>query len=354
MQNNFYFQDILSQPAALQQALALFDPTPLTTLARRVQAGEFDRLVLTGMGASFYAAYPAWLELVQAGFPAVWVDTAELRHHALPLITPRTLVWAFSQSGRSAEIVALLEHLQTNLAGAFLAVTNDPHSPLGLAAEPALLIHARPEQTVSTRTYLNSLAIAHLAVQVLKGGQVAPARQALEQTALAMQIYLDQWEQHLALIRTVVARPVQLVVLGRGISLASAFSGALIQQEAAKYPALGMQAAEFRHGPVEIAGPGLTAIVLAGPPETVSLNYRLHQELLQREVNSLWLDALDGRGADLQMDADTPGLPAPSVPLAGLPLAEMLPLQLLSVHLAAARSIEPGAFRFIGKITLTE
>ena len=25
----------------------------------------------------------------------------------------------------------------------------------GLAAEPALLIHARPEQTVSTRTYLN-------------------------------------------------------------------------------------------------------------------------------------------------------------------------------------------------------
>jgi hypothetical protein len=32
----------------------------------------------------------------------------------------------------------------------------------------------------------------------------------------------------------------------------------------------------------------------------------------------------------------------------------MLPLQLLSVHLAAARGIEPGAFRFIGKVTLTE
>lgn len=354
MPNNFYLQDILSQPAALRSALAEFNPAPLDSLARRVQAGEFDRLVLTGMGASFYAAYPAWLGLVQAGMPAVWVDTAELRHHALPLLTPRTLVWAFSQSGHSAEVVALIEHLRAKPAGALLAVTNDPASPLGQAADPALLIHAHPEQTVSTRTYLNSLAVAQLAVQILSSTPVEPIRQALEQTAYAMQSYLDDWEQHLARIRARAGIPEQLVVLGRGISLASAFSGALIQQEAAKYPALGMQAAEFRHGPVEIAGPELTAIVLAGPPETAPLNYRLHQELLGHGVNSIWLDALAGRGAELQAEAGTPVLPAPRVPLAGLPLAEMLPLQLLSVHLAAARGIEPGAFRFIGKVTLTE
>jgi glucosamine--fructose-6-phosphate aminotransferase (isomerizing) len=354
MLDNFYLQDILSQPAALRQALAQFDPAPLSALARRAQAGEFDRIVLTGMGASFYAAYPAWLGLVQAGLPAVWVDAAELRHHALPLITHRTLVWAFSQSGHSAEIVALVEHLQATPAGALLAVTNDPASPLGQAAEPALLIHARPEQTVSTRTYLNSLAVAQLAAAHLCGAPLAPIRQALEDTSRALQAYLDDWEQHLEMIRTLLGVPDQLVVLGRGLSLASAFSGALIQQEAAKYPALGMQAAEFRHGPVEISGPSLAAIVLAGPPETAPLNYRLHQELLGHEVKSFWLDALDKRGADLQIDADTPGLPAPQAPLAGLPLAEMLPLQLLSVHLAAARGIEPGAFRFIGKVTLTE
>jgi membrane protease YdiL (CAAX protease family) len=64
MTDNPYILDILSQPQAMQAALDGFDPVPLVPLADGIQRGEFDRLVLTGMGGSLYACYPAWLALL--------------------------------------------------------------------------------------------------------------------------------------------------------------------------------------------------------------------------------------------------------------------------------------------------
>src|SRR6266496_4470975 len=108
MTNNPYILDILSQPKALRTALEHFDPVPLAPFAAAIQRGDFDRIVLTGMGGSLYASYPTWLTLAAAGLPALWVDTAELIHHTPGIVTPRTLFWLFSQSGKSAEIVSAL------------------------------------------------------------------------------------------------------------------------------------------------------------------------------------------------------------------------------------------------------
>src|SRR5512146_1445608 len=106
MTNNPYILDILSQPQVLRTALEGFDPTPLEHLGAAIRRGDFDRIVLTGMGGSLYASYQAWLALAKAGLPAMWVDTAELIHHVPGIITPQTLLWLFSQSGKSAEIVS--------------------------------------------------------------------------------------------------------------------------------------------------------------------------------------------------------------------------------------------------------
>jgi glucosamine--fructose-6-phosphate aminotransferase (isomerizing) len=125
LHENPYVQDILSQPDSLRLALEKFDAAPLAPLRKAIQRGGFERIVLTGMGASLYAAYPAWLTLAQAGLPALWVDTAELVHHAQGLLTSRTLFWLFSQSGRSAEIVSALDFERIPRPGALLATVND-------------------------------------------------------------------------------------------------------------------------------------------------------------------------------------------------------------------------------------
>ena len=152
MKPNPYIADILSQPSVLQRALASLDLTTLQPLRASIAQGQVERIVITGMGASLYGAYPAWLMLVQAGLPAYLVDAAELIYYARALITPKTLLWVVSQSGRSAELLHLLSPSALPQPKLLLALTNDLTSPLAHLADVALPIDAPGEQTVSTRT----------------------------------------------------------------------------------------------------------------------------------------------------------------------------------------------------------
>lgn len=353
LKSNIYMQDILSQPEALQAALRRLDLTNLDELTLRVQSGAYDRIILTGMGASFYGLYPAWLHLVQGGLPAHWIDCAELLHYSWPLINRRTLVWAVSQSGQSAEVLALSERLarKTDL----LVTSNDPASPLAKAGKWRLLIDAPVEASVSTRTYTNTLALTQLMALRLAGRDIKPYLDELDFTLTQMHVYLDAWEEHLGEIRERVGFPGKLVLLGRGPSLAAALCGALIQAEAAKYPALGLQAAEFRHGPLEMVGEDLTSIIFAGMPGTLAYNLRLAEDISDHGGRVFWLSALENsRLPEIMPGKRVREMATPISRGIGLPLAEILPLQLLSVHVAMINGLEPGDFRHIGKVTLVE
>src|SRR5258706_5154676 len=94
---NAYVQDILSQADSVKVAVSKCESTSLKLLARSIQRGDFDRIVLTGMGGSLFASCPIWLQLVKAGLPAHWIDCAELIHHVQPIITKLTLIWITSQ-----------------------------------------------------------------------------------------------------------------------------------------------------------------------------------------------------------------------------------------------------------------
>jgi len=353
MENNIYISDILDQPQALQTALSRFDPRRLDALARAFQRGDFDRVILTGMGASYFGAYPAWLALAHSGVPAIWVETGELVHYAQDAISPRSLVWIVSQSGRSAEVVSLLNILRSVTPGAILATVNDLESPLAQSVQMLgdlsrlLPIDARPETSVSTRTYLNTLALTQLAAKHLCGELLMPHLDDLQATLLGMQAYLADFETHVKETGEAIGLPTHLVMLGRGSSLATSSCGALIMGEAAKAPAFSMSAGEFRHGPLELCGPDLTALLFAGPRETQSLNKKLFGELAGYQVKAFWIEP----GA---MGAGSGRLPTPAARGLGLPLAEMLPVQALAVHLCQRKGITPGTMRFIGKVTEKE
>jgi len=347
MTTNPYILDILSQPASVQSALDRFDPSPLSPLAAAIQRGDFDRILISGMGASLYASYPTWLTLAAAGSPAIWMDTAELIHHAPGIITPRTLLWLSSQSGKSAEIVQALEIARP---AALLATVNDLESPLAKAVESVgglsarVLIHAVVEQTVSTRTYINTLAVNQLAALALLGGDIEPSRSLLTQTATSMEDFLSTWRARVARLGEQIGFPKRLAVLGRGPSMASTYTGALTLGEASKFLATPYQAGEFRHGPLELANSDLTSLLFAGPAETRELNLRLLHELRGHGVNAFWIGA----------ESNEWQIELPEVPAIGLPLMEILPIQLLSIHFARQIGVEPGHFFRTGKITLSE
>jgi glucosamine--fructose-6-phosphate aminotransferase (isomerizing) len=347
---NPYIADIHSQPDTLRAALEAYRSPRINDLSLAVREGRFERIVITGMGASYFGTYPAWLQLVQHGLPVWWVDTSELLHPATGRLAGRTLFWVVSQSGFSIEIQRILEkaaaHRRDGSIAYLLAVTNDPESPLARQADHTMLLNSGEEFTVGTRSYVNTLAVLQLAVTEMTRGDFSMAWDDLQRTAQAVQGYLGDWEMHVKDMIDRVGIPERLVVLGRGPSLATAWLGALIQKEAAKFQVEGMSAAQFRHGPLELTDPRLTAIIVAGDPNSWALNRSLALDLRRYGAGVFW----EGAHPDPELE----NLRAPDAPPAGMRIAEVLPFQALTVALARQTGVEPGIFRYIGKVTLEE
>jgi glucosamine--fructose-6-phosphate aminotransferase (isomerizing) len=342
-----YISDILSQPEALRSGLNQFPRHALDELATAVQRGRFNRMVLTGMGASHTGAYPAWLILARSGMPVNLIETSELLHYAPAQIDAGTLLWVISQSGYSAEILGLLDHFSGEHApAAMLGITNNLSSPVGQRCSPALDICAGDENTVSTRTYMNTLAVTQLAALQLIGEEIDPAMDQFYEGIDQIAAYLSNWQEHVADLKQRVGFPKRTIVIGRGASLAAVTTGGLILKEAAKYNLEGMSAAMFRHGPLELADETLTLLIYEGAQATAKINHDLGLEVQRHGGHVFWLSSKE--------DSELPTIVLPAGSELVRPMLEILPLQMLSIGLAEFAGFEPGKFRHIGKITKTE
>lgn len=331
-----YVLEILDQPAALQRVLDAGVDPDVRSLVGRLH--EFDRIVTTGMGSSLNAMHPTFLRLAERGLPVWNLETADLLAGASGLLGPRSLLWLTSQSGESAEIVALLEQI-SGTKPAVLASTSDLSSTLAARADAVIDLRAGGELTVSAQSYLNTLAASTLAVDVALGMEHDAE---LMRAPEALAAYLADWDEHVAALDAALQQPT-LFIIGRGASLAAARTGALIIKEAAKTAVEAMSAPQFRHGPLEMAGPDVGVVLLAGWGDDKRANLRTEADL--RDAGAQVVVVVPGaRGAGA-----APALTSPPA----APLAEMVPLQGLSVALARRRGVEPGAFARIGKVTTT-
>lgn len=342
-----YMRDVLDQPAALTRTVAgLVERRELKAVGDLLRAQQFRRVVLTGMGASFHALQPLTIALASHGMTAMAVETSELIHHTPALLDGGSLIVVVSQSGRSGEIVRLVE--QASGRATLIGITNDPASPLAQRAAHCLVTGAGDEATVSCKTYVSALiALAWLRGHLL-GEELGPLR---EQLARAPG-WVTRWFDEVGpLGRAIEAQASGLdgcehvFLVARGPSLAAAGEGALIIKEASQVHAEAMSAAAFRHGPLEMAAAGMVVVIYEGGEPTAALNRKLAQEL-------------DATGARVILVG--PSAPAGAfrvhegVPVDVRPILEVLPAQLLSLALAATRGREAGLFQRATKVTTVE
>ena len=338
-----YLRDLLHQPQALENTLATLETSkPLQDVAARLNKGKFQRVVLTGMGSSFHALHPLNLELISHGFTALMVETSELVHYKNRFFDPKTLIVAVSQSGRSAEMVRLV---QTNhKCCTVIAVTNTPDSPLARHASAAVLTQAGNEFSVSCKTYVTALMALQWLGDVLCERDMRRARRELKHAAPAVAAYLADWQDYVRTLARVLKNTRHLFLVGRGASLATAGTGALIVKESDHFHAEGMSSAAFRHGPFEMLGSETFVLVFAGDAKTRDLNQRLLRDIQQQE----------GRAEFVDKDASLPccriAEHGPSV----RQILEILPVEMITLALALQAGREPGRFELASKVTTTE
>lgn len=343
---NPYITDILSQPAVLRTAVNNYSPDSLYAILERIKNGEIDRIVITGMGGSYNAAYPSYIQLSGLSIPVLLVNAAELVYYLGGLIGTRTLLWINSQSGRSAELLHLVERIKSAPPACILSCVNDESSPLASASDICLPIHAGPESTVSTKTYLNTLAVNLLAAHQIAERDVEELKNEMLATADAIETYLGDWQTNVEKLDTMLGDFATLIALGRGTSMAAVWNGSLINKEAAKLPLEGMNAADFRHGPLELVSSGFKALIFAGSGETKLLNRKLALDIQKNGGHALWIDTKN--------DAELPTLSIPESGELTRPITEILPMQMLTLMIARRKNIAAGQFRIVGKVTVEE
>lgn len=338
-----YLRDILDQPRALAATLeGLCVPEGLPAILCRLKEGVLKRIVLTGMGSSFHALYPLHLFLSSRGC-ATWVaETAELVHYLPQLLNPATLVIAVSQSGRSAEILRLLERNEGRAQ--IIAVSNTAESPLGSRANAVVLTSAGEESSVSCKTYVTALMALHQLGALLGNVDSRQTYRELAQAAPEAAAYLNSWRDHVLELAACLRKVRHLFLVGRGVSLATVGTGALITKESVHYHAEGMSSAAFRHGPMEMINEETFVGVFAGAETTKALNAKLLEDIRRKGVRA----ELIGAGARLA------SLRIPAVPESVLPILEILPVQMMTLALAAQTGTEAGRFSLASKVTTTE
>ncbi len=338
-----YLRDILDQPRALEVTLAGLEvPKRLQRLAGSLQEGKFKTVVLTGMGSSFHALHPLNLELIDRGFTPMMVETSELLHYQNRLFNPKTLIVAVSQSGQSAEVVRLLE--MNRGKSSVIAVTNTPGSPLAEEADATILSLAGDEFSVSCKTYLAALMALQWLGDVVCARDLQHTRHELKAAAPAVRDYLSHWKEYVQDLARILEGARHLFLVGRGPSLAAVGTGALIIKESDHFHAEGMSSAAFRHGPFEMLSDEAFVLVFAGEDKTRDLNQSLFTDVREK----------GGRAELVGEGAASASCLLPSAPRSIHPILEILPVQMVTLALAAQVGREPGRFELASKVTTKE
>ncbi len=338
-----YLSDILDQPAALLATWQTLRQSDAFSRVRSLLAArKFERLVVTGMGSSFFGLHPLALEAAAHDWSPMLIETSELVHFYPKVLSRSALVVAVSQSGQSAETLRLL---QQNANGqAVIGVTNTAESPLAKQADIAIISSAGSEYSVSCKTYVAGLLALSVLSAALCGDDVEQRFADLEGAADAAASYLRDWSAHVEQLIEAVRGVRRLFLVGRGASLAAVGTGGLIIKESAHFHAEGMSSAAFRHGPFEMLSPETMVVVFEGDQPARLLNQRLASEIRACGARSLLFGINSPQSACRTPDAGNPVRP----------VMEILPVQMMTLALAAIDGRQAGEFDRATKITVVE
>jgi glutamine---fructose-6-phosphate transaminase (isomerizing) len=345
--------EIAEQPDAVRRAAAALHDQRSALSSLPHPAGDGTLVVFTGMGASYDACYPAINELAARGIAALLVDTAELLHFRKSILERGALVVAVSQSGESAEVVGLVAELRARGRRPFIvSITNGVHNQLARGADVALDTRAGEETGPSTKTFAASLVTLSGIARLLAGRDpdVAATETLLasERAAAAIEALLRDAEIRAENLASWQKGRDIVVLLGRGSARAAAEMGALLLKEAAGLPAESLEAAQFRHGPLELAGPAMAAVIVAVEAETRRLDLRLADGLVQAG-SAVLVVTPDGAAPPGAWGIATGYIDRSLFAAGGI-----VPVQLLAWRLAVEQGRTPGLLNRATKVTTSE
>jgi glutamine---fructose-6-phosphate transaminase (isomerizing) len=338
-------QDIQAQADSLSNVLRHQCGEGLPTLREAARLLISSRRVLiTGIGASLFASIPLEYFLCSRGIDANVVEAAELLHYRHEGYRDATVV-IVSRSGESIEVARLLRLLKDRQT--IIGISNEPGSLLARESDVSFHIGSLADEMVAIQTYTGTLLAEYLlgrAIDHRMDKDQEEIEVLLPSFANLVSVCLGQLREWDAFLE--IASPIHL--LARGPSYSSALEGALLFNEIAKFPAVGMPVASFRHGPVELVDKSFRGLIFAQVGETRHLNLALAQDLVRFGGQVRVIGPAQASASELQW------CDIPIVPETLSPIFEIVPVQVAALRMAELRGIVPGSFRYTPQVATDE
>jgi glutamine---fructose-6-phosphate transaminase (isomerizing) len=339
-------QEIFEQPEALARLLDRGRDV-VQTAAERIRSFDPAWVTIAARGTSDNAARYAQYLLGAHNHLSVALAVPSLvtLYDAAPAMD-KALVLGISQSGQSPDIVSVVNAARIQGA-ATLAISNDGGSPLALAAESCLPLHAGEEKAVAaTKTYTTQLlALAMLSAALddddSRWDQLEAVPALVEET-LALNHSIES-----AVSRFTNAR--QLIVVGRGFNYSTAFEVALKVKETSYIVAEPYSVADLLHGPVAMVEPGFPVMLVAPSGAAYDDAAELMSLLEKRGAEVV---VLSNENALLARASSTLRIPE-NIPEWISPIVAIVAGQMWALGLALAKGLDPDRPRGLSKVTLT-
>ncbi|AUC85861.1 glutamine--fructose-6-phosphate transaminase (isomerizing) [Polaribacter sp. ALD11] len=296
-----------------------------------------ERIIIIACGTSWHAGLVGEYLLEDMARIPVEVEYASEFRYRNPIITPKDVVIAISQSGETADTLAAIKLAKSK--GAFVfGVCNVVGSSIARETHAGAYTHAGPEIGVaSTKAFTTQITVLTLISLKLAKAKGTLSDSAFRMYLQKMQLIPAKIEALLKIdekvkeIAAVYKDAKNCLYLGRGFNFPVALEGALKLKEISYIHAEGYPAAEMKHGPIALIDENMPIFVIAtnkGHYEKVVSNI---QEIKSRAGKII---AIVTEGDTQVKEIADHVIEIPETEEALTPLLTTIPFQLLSYHIA--------------------
>ncbi len=315
------------------------------------------RILVLGCGTSWHAGLVGEYLLEELARVPVEVEYASEFRYRNPVVGEEDVVIAISQSGETADTLAAIG-LAKSRGATIIGICNVVGSSIARVTDAGSYTHAGPEIGVaSTKAFTAQVTVLTLLALMIgqrKGtigaGHFHRLINELDAIPGKVQKVLES-EAQIKYIADIYKDATNALYLGRGYSFPVALEGALKLKEISYIHAEGYPAAEMKHGPIALIDEAMPVFVIATKGASYEKVVSNIQEVKARKGKII---AIVTEGDTVVKEIADHVIEIPETVDALVPLLSVVPLQLISYHIAVMRGCNVDQPRNLAKSVTVE
>lgn len=360
---HFMLKEIFEQPRSVKDSMR----GRVNSIQGRVVLGGIteyknklfnaERIIIAACGTSWHAGLVAEYMFEEFARIPVEVEYASEFRYRNPVINEGDVVFAVSQSGETADTLAAIEMAKAKGATIF-GICNVVGSSISRASHEGAYTHAGPEIGVaSTKAFTAQLTVLYMIALMMAEHKGTISKSRYLELLVELENIPSKIEETLKLnsqikfIADIFKDARNFLYLGRGYNFPVALEGALKLKEISYIHAEGYPAAEMKHGPIALIDKEMPVVFIATKDSSYDKIVSNIQEVKARKGRVI---AVVSKGDNLISKMADFTIEVPKTDETLMPLISVIPLQLLSYHIAVMRGCNVDQPRNLAKSVTVE